>query len=76
MTGLMAIAADTVAVPAVLVAVVEAELRVVLVVTDDAGASGDVALRCLMLMRNGLRLMWGTKAFPNALPASRRSGML
>jgi hypothetical protein len=44
MTGLMAIAADTVAVPAVLVAVVEAELLVVLVITDDAGTPGDVAL--------------------------------
>jgi hypothetical protein len=40
----MAIAADTVAVPAAPVAVVEAELRVVLVIADDAGAPGNVAL--------------------------------
>ena len=44
MAGLMAVGADTVAVLAVLVAVVESELRVVLVVTDNAGAPGDVAL--------------------------------
>jgi hypothetical protein len=44
MTGLVAVAADPVAVPAVLVAVVETELLVVLVITDDAGAPGDVAL--------------------------------
>jgi hypothetical protein len=44
MTGLMAIAVNKVVVPAVLVAMVEAELCVVLVVTDDAGAPGDVAL--------------------------------
>jgi hypothetical protein len=40
----MAIGADKVAVLAALVALVEAEIRVVLVVTDDAGAPGEVAL--------------------------------
>jgi hypothetical protein len=40
----MAVGTNTVAVLAVLVAVVEAELRVVLVVANDAGAPGNVAL--------------------------------
>jgi hypothetical protein len=32
-------------------------------------------LRCFTLMRRGLRLMWGTRAFPSTLAASSRSGM-
>ena len=44
MAGLVAVGANTVAVLAVLVAVVEADIRVVFVIADDAGAPGDIAL--------------------------------
>jgi hypothetical protein len=42
--GLVAVGANTVAVLAGLVAVVEADTRVVFVIADDAGAPGDIAL--------------------------------
>ena len=44
MAGLVAVGAYTVAVLALLVAVVESDLRVGLVVADDAGSSWDISL--------------------------------